>query len=127
VFPSILTVSNPGVCVDHSKLGFWCIGSGSTAAQMSLFNRDYSWNLPVEHAAYYLLEAKIFAERATGVGEKTDLVLIRKQLQPIVIQSATFKILRDVHGELQRKTFDPQHQTRLTNTNEFKAFRFGWT
>ena len=31
--PAVLTAANPGIVTDHSKLGFWCIGSGSTLAQ----------------------------------------------------------------------------------------------
>ena len=74
---SILTVTNPGVCTDQTKLGFWCIGSGATAAQMSLFAREYSWSFSGPKAAYYVYEAKVAAEKATGVGQTTDIYLIR--------------------------------------------------
>jgi len=50
--PSIISVTNPGVTSDHTKLGFRCIGSGATAAQMSLFSREYSWRFSVEKAVY---------------------------------------------------------------------------
>jgi 20S proteasome alpha/beta subunit len=121
--PSILTVKNPGITVDHTKLGFWCVGSGSTAAQISLFNRTYSWSITPEMAAYYLYEAKISAEHATGVGrQETDIYLIRPKGQPIHLQPPAMSALRDVYDELKPKDFKEEHQLKLGGMNEFKAF-----
>jgi 20S proteasome alpha/beta subunit len=94
--PSILTVKNPGVCIDHSKIGFWCVGTGSTAAQMSLFSREYAWSCSPERAAYYVYEAKVAAEHATGVGKTTDIHLIRRganNLNVIPLQLPTMETL----------------------------------
>jgi hypothetical protein len=122
--PTILTVTNPGICTDHTKLGFWCVGSGSPAAQMSLFARSYSWLATPEAAAYSLLEAKINAEHAVGVGTTTDIHLIRKGAsQTVQIQPSTMKVMRDMYEELKPKPFGETHQTKLMNANEFKIFR----
>jgi len=122
--PAILTVTNPGICTDHSKLGFWCIGSGSTAAQMSLFARNYSWTSTPELAAYCLLEAKINAEHATGVGTATDIHLLRKGSKtPITIKEPTMKLMRGMYDDLKPKDFSGTHEEKLGEANEFKIFR----
>jgi hypothetical protein len=126
--PSILTVRNPGLCVDHSKLGFWCVGSGSTAAQMALFARNYSWNEPVEKAAYLVLEAKINAEHASGVGTSTDLHLIHKdkgRSTPVIIPigTATLDTLKGISAELKPRPFTQEHAETIGKTNEFQIFR----
>jgi 20S proteasome alpha/beta subunit len=123
VGPSILTVRNPGVCVDHSKIGFWCVGSGSTAAQMSLFAREYSWAFSPEKAVYCVLEAKIAAEHATGVGETTDIHLIRRGAGPISIRPDTMKALKEIWRKLSPKEYGSKHHATLTQANEFQMLR----
>lgn len=119
---NILSVTNPGVCVDHSKIGFWAVGSGATAAQVTLFTRNYSWKSTPEEAAYYLLEAKIAAERASGVGPTTDIFLVRKGHMPVPIQDATKKQMRAICDELKPKDFTRSHADALREANEFKIF-----
>jgi hypothetical protein len=91
--PSIFSVRNPGYCEDHSKLAFWSVGTGAQAAQMSLFNRAFSWQVSPEAAAFYLYEAKMNAQRATGVGLTTDIFLIRKNSRPIQLRKPTMDTL----------------------------------
>jgi hypothetical protein len=121
--PSILTITNPGVCVDHTKLGFWCVGSGSTAAQMSLFERQYVWSLPAEDAAYYLYEAKHAAERATGVGKTTDIHLLKKGKNSptiITLQAGTKALLEKTRRRLSPKTYTDKDRGLPSAANEFK-------
>ena len=120
--PSIMSVTNPGVSTDHTVLGFWCVGSGSPAAQVSLFNRDYSWNLPPEQAAYYLYEAKVAAEKATGVGRsKTDIHLMRKSGMPISLRDS-LEVMKKIHDRLKPKSFEKKHFEVLRATGDFTAF-----
>jgi hypothetical protein len=124
--PCILTVTNSGVCTEHSKLGFWCVGSGATAAQMTLFARNFSWSDPAERAAYYVLEAKINAEQAAGVGEKTDLYLVSKgKNTPIIIplQQPTMEIMKNIWEDLKPKTFGAAQYKSLEGATEFKLLR----
>jgi hypothetical protein len=123
--PSIYTITNPGVCADHSKLGFWCVGSGSPAAQLSLFARNYSADLPAETATYFAYEAKLQAERATGVGRtKTDIYLVRKNKKPpTFIGEKTMNSLATIWDELKPKQFESSHLTTLQMYKEFAEFR----
>jgi 20S proteasome alpha/beta subunit len=124
--PSIMTVRNPGICHDHTKIGFWCVGSGSTAAQMSLFERQYSWTMPPEEAAYYIYEAKVAAQKASGVGADTDLYLMRKGADNYVItaiQSESMKVFEAIRKALAPQKYEEQHQKLLESTDEFKVFR----
>jgi 20S proteasome alpha/beta subunit len=118
--PIILTVRNPGVVTDHSKLAFWCIGSGSTLAQTNMFSRSYSWSFSLEKAAYMVYEAKRNSERAIGVGRKqTDIAVITRKgggrlPQPVI------RSLEEIFEELKPKEFAEDHQTKLANIGEFR-------
>lgn len=122
VGPSIITVVNPGVCVDHTILGFWCVGSGSTAAQVSLFNRSYSWSMSPEEAAFYLLEAKVAAEKATGVGGRTDMHLMRRHGVPVSLGHQTLGKMNKMREGLQPKDFTEKHIKSLREESEFAHF-----
>ena len=121
--PSILTIANPGVCLDHTKLGFWCVGSGSTAAQMSLFSRSYAADMPAEMAAYYAFEAKMNAQHATGVGSATDIFLLRRDKAHTIISDKTIDALNEIWEELKPRSFDTGHLTKLQMRQEFAEFR----
>jgi hypothetical protein len=123
--PSIMSVTNPGVCTDHTVLGFWCIGSGSTAAQVTLFSRSYSWSFTPEQAVYHIYEAKIAAQKASGVGGKTDIHLMRKHGLPIslVETSEASKVMSDIYSELGTKEFEQKHYDLLRATDDFTKFR----
>jgi 20S proteasome alpha/beta subunit len=121
-FASVLTVKNPGMCVDHSKLGFWCIGSGATLAQTSMFARNYSLRWSVEKAAYSVYEAKKIAERATGVGPETDIIVIRRSKMGGLSQDAK-KMLEEIYQELQPKEFSPDHWGKLSALSDFSIIR----
>jgi 20S proteasome alpha/beta subunit len=120
-FPSIVTVANPGISVEHTRLGFWCIGSGATAAQMSMFARNYSYEMSTEEAAYYVLEAKISAEHASGVGSETTMYLKKPGKEPKIISQKTEDAIREIHGEIGLRPFSSDHQQKLESLPEFKV------
>jgi hypothetical protein len=121
--PAILTITNPGVATEHSVLGFWCIGTGATAARVSLFARDFSWAWSPEKTAYYLYEAKIAAQRATGVGTMhTDIHLMRKTGTPISLGEKTLEVMVRIFEELKPRDFSDTHHKDLNETSEFKRF-----
>jgi hypothetical protein len=57
----------------HDLPGFYSIGSGGTGAAFMMYYRDMSYKTPAREAVYYSMEAKLFGEQASGVGEDTDL------------------------------------------------------
>jgi len=94
--PSILTIRNPGISTDQSKLGFWSIGSGSTLAQSSLFYRKYSWGMPLDEALYLVYEAKKLSQDATGVNDVTHLFIIGKGCVPVQIEDKSLRQLKNI-------------------------------
>ncbi len=66
-----------GIVSRQDLPGFQAIGSGSTGARYMLYYRRASLKNPLRQMVYYATEAKYFGELATGVGSRTDLVVIR--------------------------------------------------
>jgi len=119
---TVFTVTNPGITVEHTLLGFWCVGSGAAAAQMSIFNRLYSRLCSVEEATYYVYEAKRAAENAAGVGPTTDLYLLRKGRHPVRVGENTMKKLGQIYQRLKVRDFKEAHESDLRQEPEFKSF-----
>lgn len=122
--PIIATVRDPGTAVDHTILSFWCIGSGSTAAQMSLFARNYVQSMSCEEAAYYVYEAKRLAEAATGVGPETDLYVLRRgkdNIIPIRLYDDAENALDGIWNGLKPKQFKDADKAKLAVLDSFKA------
>jgi hypothetical protein len=69
--------SDRGIPRRHDITGFAAIGSGAIAAEYMMHFKDVSPLLPVRAAVYYALEAKYFGEHATGVGPRTDLIVLQ--------------------------------------------------
>jgi 20S proteasome alpha/beta subunit len=69
--------SDRGIPRRHDLPGFAAIGSGAIPAEYMMHFKDVTPKLPIREAVYYALEAKYFGEYATGVGPRTDLVVLR--------------------------------------------------
>jgi hypothetical protein len=122
-YAAVLTIKNPGVCQDHSRLGFWCIGSGATAAQMSLFSRNYSPDMSVEEAAYYAVEAKIAAEKASGVGGRIDAFLEWKDSDSEAFAEGDGDILRSIYNDLKQRDLSAESKNRIGEIARIKLFK----
>jgi len=59
----------------HDLPGFYSIGSGGIGAIFMMYYRDLSYKTIAREAIYYAMEAKLFGEQASGVGEDTDLYI----------------------------------------------------
>jgi len=78
----ILHVGNKGLITTQTEFGFHAIGSGYHTALSSLILRKYAPSMPREEALYYVYEAKKAAESASGVGEKTDIIVFNWKRLP---------------------------------------------
>jgi len=72
----IAIIDNPGVFHWLDRVGFATIGSGSSHASTTLLAAGYSTKLPLKHALFEMYAAKRIAERAPGVGQQTDIVVL---------------------------------------------------
>jgi 20S proteasome alpha/beta subunit len=124
---SVFTIANPGISTDHSKLGFWCIGSGAVAAQMALFARAYSPDFSIESAIYAVYEAKLHAERASGVGNTTDILLIKPGMQRMdavgVWPGASQDILNGIWEKLKPRNFAQAELNAIKGFPEVARYR----
>jgi len=67
--------------------GFAAIGAGEELAMHNLFARSLAIkNMGIGEAAYYVYEAKKMAERHRGVGDATDMVIIRDSIVTVTIE-----------------------------------------
>jgi 20S proteasome alpha/beta subunit len=105
----IYTISNPGVCSNLDKNGYWATGSGMQFAITTLAMGQYKTDLPLNSALYRLFEAKKSAEIAVGVGGKTDAYIITKgkgikRVDEKVLQSLTdlYATKKDELGKIDR-------------------------
>lgn len=61
----------------HDIPGFSAIGSGAEGALYIMMYRKVSAALPLRLALYYTVEGKYFGELASGVGTRTDVLVLR--------------------------------------------------
>jgi len=61
----------------HDLPGYYSIGSGSFGALYMMGYREVGPKMAVREALYYAVEGKYFGEFASGVGLRTDLLILR--------------------------------------------------
>jgi 20S proteasome alpha/beta subunit len=66
-------------------VGFYAIGSGSTNATFFMALRGVTPKMTVREVLYFALEGKYWGEEASGVGEDTDINVLRFDLDDIPI------------------------------------------
>ncbi len=78
-FPTIMSVTDPGAISHHTTYRFWAIGSGAPAALTHFFSYGLSvFQKDCESVLYKCLAAKFASEVAPGVGEKTFVLIHRR-------------------------------------------------
>ena len=105
----IVNVGNPGIWRSYDNLGFLCLGMGDRHADNVFAWYKYTPSIPLSDAVYIAFEAKKKAEAAGGVGQATDMWVIRKGGVEIVKQE-TITELEGVYHEREttreRRGFD---------------------
>ena len=72
-----MSSNDRGVPMRRDIPGFAAIGSGAIGAEFMMFFKEVGLSLPIRAAVYYAVEAKYFGEYGAGVGEKTDMFVLR--------------------------------------------------
>ena len=78
------------------RIGFAAIGSGSPSSLSDLYFHKYRAELPYEEALYRVLSAKFMSERASGVGDTTLVMLIRKNVPVIMPENDQTEAIREM-------------------------------
>lgn len=91
----------------HDIPGYHAIGSGSQGAMYMMAYREVSSSMPIRGMLYYVAEGKYFGELASGVGERTDLHIIRPGRSRLTItEKAVEDKLVKLCQRLEPKTLD---------------------
>lgn len=72
----IFSIRNPGISNCYDTLGFASIGSGYLHATQTLISHNYNPSYDISEALNIVYTAKRAAEKAPGVGHKTDMAII---------------------------------------------------
>lgn len=71
-------IVDPGVSESFDSVGFCAIGTGNLNAVSAFTANNYAPSFPIEKGLYMVYLAKKEAERAPGVGNDTDVVILTK-------------------------------------------------
>jgi len=69
-------IENPGTKACLDSIGFLAIGSGQDHAYSTFITNQFSPSMDLSHGLAITFEAKKRSEKATGVGELTDILII---------------------------------------------------
>jgi 20S proteasome alpha/beta subunit len=75
--PHLYVVADPAIAHCFDALGFSAIGSGAPLAMLQCISRSSGPARTINEALYTAHEAKLNAEPTPGVGQETDMALIR--------------------------------------------------
>ena len=121
---SIESDDNRGYPRSHD-VGFYAIGGGSTNATFFMTFRAVSFSTTAREMVLYALEGKYWAEEATGVGEDTDIRIIRADEDDIIIELDRIeKTLIPICHALRPRQLEsyPKHLKTLNELEELKGF-----
>jgi 20S proteasome alpha/beta subunit len=107
----------------HDIPGFYAIGSGGIGAIYMMYYRDMSYKKLTREAVYYAMEAKLFGEQASGVGEKTNLYIATADGKFTPLGENTIeKKLISVWNKLRPKWIGKESRAILNSLTELPGF-----
>lgn len=115
-YADIIKIRNPGEGTFEGESHFEPIGSGDVAAISSLYMRGYTRYKPLREALYYVYEAKIAAERASGVGEPSMVIIMKPAedgLNEKVLGQTEQDALRSICNKLKPQNLSEEDLTNM--------------
>lgn len=94
----LFIVAHPGQVVPMNSTGFAAVGSGGLHASVRMSLGQHTPSASLVDTIYNVYEAKKAAEVAPGVGNLTDMSIL-KDGRTIEVSSALFKVLDEIHKE----------------------------
>lgn len=76
--PHIYRIENPGKTTNFDPIGYHAIGSGDLHALSTFILSGQGLKTPLQRGLAIAFEAKKRSEKATGVGEQTDMYVVTK-------------------------------------------------
>jgi hypothetical protein len=81
-----------GIAARHD-LGFYAVGSGEINARFIMAHRLVAPKMIIREALFYALEGKYYGELASGVGLRTDIIVMRPNEDDLRIHEDNVDIL----------------------------------
>lgn len=91
-------IADPGHAECFDRLGFHAVGSGLPHAISTFITYNYTPQVTLKRAVYIMYEAKKNAEKAPGVGETTDIAIVRDEGARI-INPDEIKLLESIYDK----------------------------
>lgn len=123
-YGEIIQIANPCIVSFESDSAFSAIGTGSVAALSSLYARELTRHTPLSAALYYVYEAKIAAERASGVGESSYLTVMKQREEFAIDQH---DVLRSIWKRLKPKDLSVGDLKKIESISKRKLTRITGT
>lgn len=117
----IFSVLNPGRDTAYSIPGFHAIGSGELNALSSLSQRGVDPVMYLAKTLYFVYEAKRYAELVGGVGETSDIFILRADRKEQVSEEV-LKELDAIWKEVKPKDVDLDRVANLQATKQIQGY-----
>jgi hypothetical protein len=110
------------VTQNHDMLGYWAIGNGSEGAMWMMSYKDVGPIMDLDKVAYYAVEGKYYGELGQGVGECTDLIVIKpNRRKALGFNTKTVdKVVIPICKKLRPRFLKKKHLKRLRRMSGIK-------
>lgn len=90
--PHLYVVMSPGIAQCYDSMGFCAIGSGAPLAMLQCISTNPGPSEHLNAAIYRAHEAKLAAEPTPGVGQETDVAVVRRDQCKMLDESVVTKL-----------------------------------
>lgn len=110
----LIDITNPGIFHSWDNMSFCCIGMGERHADNVFAWYKYSRDFPLNESIYIAFEAKKRAELAGGVGESSDILVIKEEGISLVTDK-TKEILEEIYNAKESEASRTEFDKRISN------------
>jgi 20S proteasome alpha/beta subunit len=111
------------VTQNHDMLGYWAIGSGAEGAMWMMSYKDVGPLMELDKVAYYAVEGKYYGELGQGVGECTDLIIVRSRRKALGINTKTVeKVVIPICEKLRPRLLKKKQLRKLRKLRRVKMW-----
>lgn len=99
-------INSEGDIISVTNFGVGSIGSGAPFSEIYFDQCNYDISMPEIESLFFAYKAKRWAEAPTGVGLRTDILILRKDVSPINIrdEDKLMKELREAYNKEKEKS-----------------------
>jgi len=108
----IASVHEPGYLERHDIPGFHAIGNGQYGALYMMYYRKMSVSMSLLDCLYYTYEANRYGYEAGGIGNKTEIYILRHNSEIQLLNEAAVESLDEIWSEVKPK--EPERLDRVS-------------